>query len=72
MSERQVDIADIQAWVFRMAQNKWGVSPQRYAEIFAEFDLLGFIFECYDLLHVISYQHALHDIEDILRRKGAL
>ena len=72
MSERQVDIADMQAWVFRMAQQKWGVSPRRCAEIFAEYDLLGFISECYDLLHVSSYQHALNDIEDILRRKGAL
>lgn len=72
MDERQIDIADMQCWVFRMAQNEWGVSPKECAKIFSEYDLLGFISECYDLLHVSSYQHALDDINDILRRKGAM
>lgn len=27
MSERQLDIADMQCWVFRMAQTKWNMSP---------------------------------------------
>ena len=26
MSERQLDIADMQCWVFRMAQSKWFIS----------------------------------------------
>ena len=27
MSERQLDIADMQCWVFRMAQSKWKCPP---------------------------------------------
>ena len=28
MSEHQIDIADMQCWVFRMAQSKWKKSPE--------------------------------------------
>ena len=27
MSEYNIDIADMQCWVFRMAQSKWKMSP---------------------------------------------
>lgn len=70
MSREQIGIADMQCWVFRHAQKKWDLTPAACAEIFQKFDLLGFIAECYDLLHVSGYQRALDDIEDILRRKG--
>ena len=70
MSQEQIGIADMQCWVFRHAQKKWNLAPATCAEIFRKYDLLGYIAECYDLLHVSSYQCALDDIEDILRRKG--
>ena len=44
--------------------------PKKCAELFREYDLFGFISECYDLLHVSSYQCALDEVEDILRSKG--
>lgn len=34
MSERQRDIADMQCWVFHMAQSKWKMSPEDCAELF--------------------------------------
>lgn len=40
------------------------------ADIFQKYDLLTFISECYDLLHVSGYQRILEDIEDILHTKG--
>ncbi len=40
--------------------------------LFRRYDLLGYISECYDLLHVSSYQCALEDIEDLLRSKGVV
>lgn len=70
MSERQKDIADMQCWVFRMAQSKWKMTAKECAELFEKYDLLGFISECYDLLHVSSYNNALEDVEDILRANG--
>ena len=41
MSERQRDIADMQCWVFHMAQSKWKMSPEDCAELFKKYDILG-------------------------------
>ena len=70
MSQTQIGIADMQCWVFRKAQKKWNITPSECADVFKKYDLLGFISECYDLLHVSSYQRALEDIEEILHNKG--
>ena len=72
MSNTQVGIADMQCWVFRKAQKKWNMSPSECADMFKRYDLLGFISECYDLLHVSSYQRALEDVEEILHSKGVI
>lgn len=55
MTESQLGIADMQCWVFRMAQLKWELSPKECAKLFKKYDILGFISECYELLHVSSY-----------------
>ena len=34
MSERQISIADMQCWIFRMAQTKWKKSPKECSELF--------------------------------------
>lgn len=70
MSQKQLDIADMQCWIFRMAQSKWKISPKECAELFKKYDILGFISECYELLHVSSYACALEDVEDILLANG--
>lgn len=72
MSQRQIDIADMQCWVFRHAQEEWKLSPSACADMFKKYNLLNFISECYDLLHVSGYQKALDDIKEILKRKGVL
>ena len=43
MSEYNIDIADMQCWVFRMAQSKWKMSPSDCAKLFKKYDILGFI-----------------------------
>lgn len=70
MTTREMDIADMQCWVFRMAQSKWKMSAKDCIELFKKYDLLGFISDCYELLHVSSYENALADIEDILQANG--
>lgn len=55
MSGYNIDIADMQCWVFRMAQSKWKMSPSDCAELFKKYDILGFIADCYDILHLNSY-----------------
>ena len=68
MSERQLDIADMQCWVFRMAQSKWNMSSSDCAKLFQKYDILGFISECYDILHLNSC--VLHDVETLLKNRG--
>ncbi len=70
MSKRDIDIADMQCWIFRMAQEKWNIPPEDCADLFKKYDILGFISECYELLHVSSYENALADVEDILQANG--
>lgn len=70
MSEKQIGIADMQCWVFRMAQSKWKMSPSDCAELFKKYDILGFISECYDILHLNGYACVLHDVETLLKNRG--
>lgn len=70
MTQDQIDIADMQCWIFRMAQTKWQLSPAECTEIFKEHDILGFIARCYDSLHLSSYQCALEDVEEMLHNRG--
>lgn len=70
MSQRQLDIADMQCWVFRMAQTKWNITARQCTELFRKYDILGFISECYDILHLNSYERVLLDIEQLLKTKG--
>ena len=70
MSEYNIDIADMQCWVFRMALAKWNMSPSECAELFKKYDILGFISECYDILHLNGYACVLHDVETLLKNRG--
>lgn len=70
MNPDKIGIADMQCWVFRHAQKKWNLSPADCAEIFRKYDLLGYIADCYGILHVSSYDRTLKDVEEILLRNG--
>ena len=43
MSEHDIDIADMQCWIFRMAQTRWKKSPEACSKIFQDNDVFGFI-----------------------------
>jgi hypothetical protein len=72
MSQNQIDIADMQCWIFRMAQTKWNMSPIECARLFKQYDVFGFIENCYDMLHLSSYQCTLDDVEEMLRNNGVI
>ena len=72
MSPNDIDIADMQCWAFRIAQTRWGLSPQDCANLFASHNLLGFIRECYDALHTSGYESVVDELEAILQARGAL
>lgn len=64
-------INHMKCYLFRMAQEKWKISPSDTAKIFKDNSILEYITECYDYLHLSSYQLALSDIEAILKSRGA-
>ena len=70
MSPQDIDIADMQCWIFRMAQKKWGATPSECSALFRAHDVLGFIADSYDILHVSSYDCALDDVERYLLKRG--
>lgn len=70
MSKEELDIADMQCWVFRMAQNRWKLSAEKCADIFEQYQILNFISDCYDILHLSSYECALDEVERMLDNKG--
>ena len=72
MSQEQIGIADMQCWVFRMAQVKWKMSASDCARLFEKYGILSFIDECYGILHLSSYSCALDDVERLLASKGVL
>ena len=41
-----------------------------YFILFKKYDILGFISECYDILHLNGYACVLHDVENLLKNRG--
>lgn len=71
MTAREIDMADMQCWLVRMAQKRWHVSAKRVAEIFGANGVLAYVREMYDLLHLSGYEQALDDVERYLKSMGA-
>ena len=70
MKEQDIDIADMQCWIFRMAQTRWEKSPEECTKIFQDNNVFDYLSKCYNILHLSSYDRALHDVEDFLRNRG--
>jgi len=72
MGQEQYNISHMQCWLFQMAQAKWGRTPQETTEIFERFNIFDFIADCYEMLHLSSYNHVLIEIENVLAGKGII
>ncbi len=72
MSQEQINISHMQCWLFRLAQRKWNKTPEETTAIFRQHNLFGYIAECYETLHLSSYQYALSDLEHILEQEGVV
>ena len=70
MSQEQTAISDMQCWLFRKAQQKWRIAPSECVKLFRQYNIMDYIRDCYDILHLSSYDHALLDVEDILHQDG--
>ncbi len=72
MSQEQINISHMQCWLFRLAQSKWSQTPEETTALFKQYDIFDYIADCYDVLHLSSYHHALNDIEALLAQKGVI
>lgn len=70
MSQEQINITDMQCRIYRMAQRQWNMTPAECTKLFQKYHIFQFIAECYDTLHLSSYDCALHDVEEILQNNG--
>ncbi len=64
------EIQEMKCFVFRIAQQRWQVSPEKCAEIFDRLDVYAFIQECYDILHLSGYECVVNDIEKMMAEEG--
>ena len=64
------EILDMQVRIFRKFQARHHTTSKAAFEIFDRFDILGFIAECYELLHVSGDECVLDDIDCILKNRG--
>ena len=63
-------IHHMETWLFYQAQKKWGKTPEETAKIFEQYGLFDYVADCYDYLHLSSYDLALENIEMLLKNKG--
>lgn len=70
MPNNQSNISHMQCWLFRLAQSKWELTPADTIALFKRFGIFEYIADCYDILHLSSYHHALKDIEMLLAHNG--
>lgn len=70
MPNNQSNISHMQCWLFRLAQSKWELTPADTIALFKRFGIFEYISDCYDILHLSSYHHALNDIEMLLAHNG--
>lgn len=70
MPNNQSNISHMQCWLFRLAQSTWKLTPADAIALFKRFCIFEYIADCYDILHLSSYQNALSDIETMLAHNG--
>lgn len=69
MNERQ-QIIYMQARIVRLASENWKKPIQVIAVLFAEYDVLQYIEECFGIFHVEGDEAVLEDITAYLNNRG--
>ena len=67
---KEQEINLMKCWLFRNATIRWKLSPVQTADLFEKYALYQFVTDCYDLLHVSSYDCALDELESVLAANG--
>lgn len=69
MSER-AEIVFMQARMLRLASEEWHMPVQKANELFAQYGILKFIEDCYDVFHMEGDPAVFDEIEIVLKNKG--
>ena len=69
MNERQ-QIIYMQTRIIRLASEEWSKSVGIIARLFAKYEVLQYIEECFDIFHVEGDQAVLEDVTTYLKNKG--
>ena len=64
------EILNMQVRLFRKFTQRHQLVPTEAIRLFDRFDILGFIAECYELLHVSGDESILDDVDSIMRNRG--
>lgn len=70
MTSRESEILSMQIRLFRQFMERHQVDKDVASRIFKDYDIFGFISECYDALHLSSDNCALNDIDTLLKNSG--
>ena len=70
MTPRETEILSMQIRLFRQFMERHHVCKDRASQIFKDYDLFGFISECYGALQLSSDNYALNDIDTLLKNSG--
>lgn len=62
----------MQARIFRMFRQRYGLTPSQANELFDRQDVWGFLSGCYDSLHLEGDEAVLEEVIEKLQRQGAL
>lgn len=69
MSEKS-QILFMQTRLLRLASEKWNTSIIKVNDVFAKYNILKFIEECFGEFHMEGDDAVLYDIEVLLQNKG--
>lgn len=69
MSERQ-QIIYMQTRIMRLASERWNKPMEEVSALFAQYNALRYIEECFDMFHVEGDEAILEDVETYLRNRG--
>ena len=70
VSNPKGDLFLIQVRLLRLAQLKWGITPEDCVKVFDKYNVYDYIATCYEEFHIQGDEASLRDIEDYLHAKG--
>ncbi len=69
MNEK-LQIIFMQTRLIRLAAEEWDISIQRANELFAKYDILNYVEDCFEIFHMEGDIAVFDDIQTFLKNRG--